>query len=535
MNFIEWSLTILFVLALAFTVYYQIIIRALHIDLKAREIHSILTPDGWRIRLFRYRKGGTSGEPVLLVHGYTANHWNLTLPHGESVADFLAERGYDCWVIDLRGNRTSLPPAGTPRHRATYDGYVMQDLPAAIAFIRQSTGYDQVHWVGHSMGGMLLYAYELAHGRDWIASGATMASPPWLETYWTRTQDRLVWFMETLPWVFEVGKRAVAPIFAWLKPHYSLVPIQWNNLNPRFGVKEFFNAAEQSSGPVTRTFEECAKHRYLAVDNDRVNVLQGLNRLQTPLLVMACPLDPIAPPSNLRLFFDRLPSYDKRFVELSRDAGCERDYSHVDPPFARNAAKEVFAPIAEWFAAHPAARMSAQPGAAIAVSAVAHGAMQTPPIAAHARPVEEIPAPKPAAESAEMAPRHDEPSSWGKALESAASILSGLEAPATELTTTGNGSSHRRAPVRKFGRGKPDSKKSTAKETAPRKAKQAASKSASSPGKPALKAESPTKARTGRAPKAASVINRGEPAHDKPRRRSTKAKAARKRPTKERG
>jgi len=530
MSFIEWSVAIVVALALAFTIYYQIILRVLRIDLKAREIHTILTPDGWRIRLFRYRKGGSSGEPVLLVHGYTSNHWNLTLPQGESLADFLVEKGYDCWAIDLRGNRTSLPPTGTPRHRATYDGYVMQDLPAAISFIRRSTGYDQVHWVGHSMGGMLLYAYELAHGREMIASGTTIASPPWLEAFWTKTQDRLVWFMETMPLVFEILKRAATPIFAWIKPHYSLVPIRWGNLNPKFGVAEFFNAAEQSSGPVTRTFEECAKHRYLAVDNDRVNVLAGLNNLETPLLVMASPMDPIAPISNLKSFFDRLPSPDKRFVELSNAAGCAMDHSHVDPPFARNAASEVFTPIADWMVAHPARRAKhiEEPAPVEGAPVPAKSRSAVAPIEP-AAVVQSQPAPEATDDDAAA-------SSWGKALKSAASILSGLEEKPEPQT---NGADHRSPTFGSAGKKKlPVKKRSTkAKAKTSTKSKRAAKSETSAP-KPPPAQPSPSGVQATRPKKVVSkvpTVNVAETPPAQTARRSTKAKSARKRSTKDRG
>lgn len=508
MSFLGWLFLMLVLAVIAFAAYYQFILRALHIELRAREIHTIQTRDGWRIRLFRYRKGGSSGEPVLLVHGYTSNHWNLTLPQGESLADYLVEQGYDCWAIDLRGNRTSIPPPGTPRHRATYDGYVMGDLPAAIAFIRQSTGFDQVHWVGHSMGGMLLYAYELAHGRDRIASGTTIASPPWLEAFWSKSQDRLVWFMETLPWVFEIGKRSIAPGYAALKPNHRLVPVRWENLSPRFGVAEFFNAAEQSSGPVTRTFEECAKHRYLAVDNDRVNVLTGLTRLETPLLVMGCPLDPIAPISNLRQFFDRLPSQDKRFIELSKEAGCEMDHSHVDPPFAKNAAAEVFAPIAEWIAAHPAQRSDTAkaPTISVPVAAVAESSMADTPKSWPVKPAHEP----------------EDSTLWGKALKDAASILSGLDGESTPAVTP----SQTRKPARKPSTKSRATAKASAKEKVSTKAKKVASATAAKTGKPSPAGTSPTNTKT--KPVRENGVDR---ASAKPRKRSTKAKSGRMRGT----
>jgi pimeloyl-ACP methyl ester carboxylesterase len=344
-------------IALVCAGYYFSIRRLFELPLDGIELHPIYTSDGWRILLYRHRRGTSNGEPVLLCHGYCSNHWNLTVPRGESLADYLAEAGYDCWAIDLRGSRSSMPPAGTPRHRATFDGYVMQDIPAALDYIRSVTGHDQAHWVGHSLGGTLLYAYELVHGGARIASGTTIASPPVLRPGWSRWQSRLIHALETAPGAVSVIQRGIAPIHAFLKPRTEMVPIDWDNLNPRFGIAEFFSAVETPPGPVTRSLEECARHRYLAVDNDRVNVLAGLNRLETPQLVFSCPLDPIVPAEVIREFFDRLPGSDKKYVELSRANGCERDYDHIDPPFARHAATDVFAHITEWLSAHPMRRV----------------------------------------------------------------------------------------------------------------------------------------------------------------------------------
>ncbi len=392
-------------IALVFTGYYLSVRRMFELPLTGIELHPIYTPDGWRIMLYRHRQGDSNGEPVLLCHGFSSNHWNLNAPRGESAADFLAAQGYDCWTIDLRGTRSSTPPAGTPRHRATFDGYVMQDLPAAIAHIRSITGHDQVHWVGHSLGGTLLYAYELAHGRAHLASGTTIGSPPGLNAFWPEWQSKLVSLLERLPGPFSVIQRALAPIHAFVKPRTRMVPVDWDNLNPKFGVAEFFSAVETPPGPVTRTLEECARHRYLAVDNDRVNVLAGLNKLETPLLVIGCPLDPIVPTVRVRDFFDRLPSHDKRYVELSCASGCSREYDHIDPPFARNAAAEVFAQIAEWISAHPAQ------GGSSAHPARREGAA---PVVTMVNPVSHVAEPERVA-----AP-------WGRALRDAASILDGL-------------------------------------------------------------------------------------------------------------
>ena len=112
----------------------------------------VRTPDLWRVRLCRYRPRKGEGEPVFLCHSLLANQFNFTLPRGASLVDVLAESGYDCWVIDLRGARSSIPPFGRKRSQPTLDDYLLRDIPSALDFICRATGYRQVHWVGHSMG-----------------------------------------------------------------------------------------------------------------------------------------------------------------------------------------------------------------------------------------------------------------------------------------------------------------------------------------------------------------------------------------------
>jgi hypothetical protein len=289
-----------------------------------------------------------------------------------------------------------------------------------------------VHWAGHSLGGTLLYAYELAHGRAHLASGITIASPPGLQPFWSKLESRLIWVLERAPGAFAVVQRGLAPLHAIVKPRTRMIPIDWENLNPRFGVAEFFSSVETPPGPVTRTLEECARHRYLAVDNDRVNVLAGLKKLETPLLVFGCPLDPIVPVGPLREFFDQLPTDDKQYIELSRAEGCERDYDHIDPPFAKNAATEVFAHIAEWMLAHPArtAPLESAPAPAMDRRIAAEEPMPAAPVQPSRPAPEPAVAPAPATATQRKAAGSPDASEkgalWDRALRDAASILDGI-------------------------------------------------------------------------------------------------------------
>ena len=341
------------ILAAVKVAYWLAITRLLSDEPLADEVHTVTTKDGWKIKLFRYRqREGEGGDAVFICHGFFANHWNFALPKRNALVDALAERGCDCWVVDLRGNRTSVPPAGVRRHDATFDDYVLNDIPAALAFIREQTGHGKVHWVGHSMGGLLLYAYEAVHGSDELASGTTLGAPPGFKDVAVSRYKRLLSFVRRYPRVAEVYLRALAPLAPIIKPRTGLLPINWENMHKDVGARAFFNLAELAPPSVAETFIDAAVFQFLGVKDNSVDVLAKLSGLRTPLLVIHGVLDPLATVENVRTFFDRLPSQDKRRLELSRANGHSADYNHIDLAFAVNGLEEVYAPIAEWIEAH---------------------------------------------------------------------------------------------------------------------------------------------------------------------------------------
>src|SRR5688572_24201457 len=89
--------------------------------LSTDEVFTVTTSDLWKLRVCRYRRGRSLGEPILLVHGSGANHHNFTCPEGGSLIDYLVEKGYDCWAVDLRGCRSSQPPFGFHWTQAAMD------------------------------------------------------------------------------------------------------------------------------------------------------------------------------------------------------------------------------------------------------------------------------------------------------------------------------------------------------------------------------------------------------------------------------
>ena len=108
------------------------------------------TEDGWRLALIHWRGAGPGHGPlrrypVLMVHGLGSNRLNLDLDERYSIAQAAARRGFDAYVLELRGAGLSRAPHGEDRSRFQwgFSDYRERDLPAAIATVLERSGRDR--------------------------------------------------------------------------------------------------------------------------------------------------------------------------------------------------------------------------------------------------------------------------------------------------------------------------------------------------------------------------------------------------------
>ncbi|RMG10456.1 MAG: alpha/beta fold hydrolase [Deltaproteobacteria bacterium] len=115
--------------------------------------------------------GAGEGRVVMLLHGLAANACAYDFP-GRSLSGYLARRGYDVWMPELRGHGES----ERPHLRWTFTDYLQQDLPAIVEHIRAESGTREIAWVGHSMGGILLMCWGILHPSDPVTRGIAVGS-----------------------------------------------------------------------------------------------------------------------------------------------------------------------------------------------------------------------------------------------------------------------------------------------------------------------------------------------------------------------
>lgn len=323
------------------------------------ELHHVTTDDGVEIGIHHHLPGDGpgDGEPVLLCHGLSANHRNVAFGGENGLAEYLSQQGYDCWVPDLRGRADS----EVPDESWSFDHYVEQDLPAAIDYIRDATDSERVHWVGHSMGGMLYYvmAGGDAYG-DAIGSGVTLGSP----VQFRRHRGKFLYYLSILGLfsrpVFGFPKRLHLYPYGvrWLSfylpviPHFMARSVLTKGNVDYERIRQAANECMAMVSPrVLLNFCDWIVHDRWKSEDHTVNYRRRVQRVEAPTRFIAGSGDHLCPADDVMAGYDEAEA-EKDYVEAGRAQGFAADYGHVDLVFGERAHDEVFPLVSGWLDDH---------------------------------------------------------------------------------------------------------------------------------------------------------------------------------------
>ena len=324
----------------------------------------VKTADGWDLAVTHYAptKPAPGRRPVLLLHGIVTNSRNLDLDARHSLARWLASRGIDAWALSVRGKGDSARPAligGGKSWDWTFDTYAELDVPAALAFIRQRTSADKIDCVGHSLGGMMLYAV-LARGGPpaaLVGSIAVLGSP--LGFRWGPRFDGLAALGaaigKRLPWVpITVPTIAFLPLLESYPE--SIASIFYNPQNVSAALWSSFLAVGVDDEPGTLIAQAqrwLDTDRFVSADG-KVDYGAGLSRVQNPALVVAGKVDQLGFVPLVRRGYDALGG-PKRWVLVAEENGASADYGHMDLLLGEKAPQDVFVHVERFFREQAAA------------------------------------------------------------------------------------------------------------------------------------------------------------------------------------
>ncbi len=314
------------------------------------ETCQVHTLDGWTLDLKHVPPlaGPRRARPVILMHGIETDGRFMDLDERHSLALYLARQGFDVWVPSLRDTGAS---ERQPRAPVNFDDYVDFDAPAIVHYVRAHTGGGPVDWVGHSMGGMILYAY-LSSGGTGIGRGVTLGSPVRLQ--WTGAFEKLMRRISPL-----------APYASWAPVEaaaHMTLPLQGSGIDPAERIilgpattAQTFRrlvavAIDEAPAGVVAQFADWVLHNRFDSRDHRIDYLRGLSKVRIPMLVVAGKIDGIAPPWAVRPAFETLASPVKRWIVLGRANGASTDYNHVDLVLGEHAAADLWRTLVAFLA-----------------------------------------------------------------------------------------------------------------------------------------------------------------------------------------
>jgi pimeloyl-ACP methyl ester carboxylesterase len=149
----------------------------------APPVRYLTTADGVDIAV--HVIGDPAGPPVILAPGTFSNSSFWLGTRGTGFARYLADRGFEAWVIDFRGHGLSQRPA--PGQDWNFDDWGRFDVTAVIEAALEEGRTPLL--VGHSAGGASMLAALAGTPAlvDAVAGAAIIATPlPWLQR-WRRS------------------------------------------------------------------------------------------------------------------------------------------------------------------------------------------------------------------------------------------------------------------------------------------------------------------------------------------------------------
>lgn len=311
------------------------------------------TEDGWNIAMHFHRPSHPrpGAFPVILSHGIAANKYSVDMDRAHSLAYYLKRNGFPVFVISLRGVGSSYHQSKTRYKDFNFDDIVQYDVPATIATVRRLTGAPKVNWIGHSMGGMIMYGFQGRRlpGHQDVASFIALGSPGRID----HTRRSLWGAVTKFPWMnelidFRFGAQIVSPLTGRFTTPIEELIFSKDNVSTTTIRKMMKNGVENISYGLAHQFIDWMRTGRETTVDGAFNYREGLRNIETPTLFVAGARDHVAIPESVRFAYERAAAKNKEYVELGHEQGLPVDYCHTGLVLGERALEDVYPRCLDW-------------------------------------------------------------------------------------------------------------------------------------------------------------------------------------------
>ena len=281
-----------------------------------------------KLHLMNIYKSGEEKKnktPIFMLHGSMEDGRIFYTTKEKGIASFLAQKGYDVYVLDKRGRGKSTP-AISRKSKYSQKEVLFEDIPATLKEIEKHNKNKQI-WMAHSWGGVLMNAF-LARNPEYIKN-------IYKSVYWgskrkisTFNKERFTQIYLMWGFTFRVASK-----------FYGYLP-----------AKELkFGADNEPRKEYLETIPWVSKKKW--VDQyDKFNYSKALKKLELPYtLYISGKNDRIlGNPNDVRLLMNESGIGLKKEMILSQENGNLHDYDHINMLVHKDAPKDQFIKVYEW-------------------------------------------------------------------------------------------------------------------------------------------------------------------------------------------
>lgn len=321
--------------------------------------------DRGEVALVRKRLAeGPDGKPaktrgaVVLVHGFGQNRYTWHLER-RSFVNYLAQRGYDVFNLELRGHGRSRD-AGS-RHPRKFEEYVEHDAVAGLEAALAASGHARAFVAGHSLGGAVAFALA-GHAPEKVAGVISVAGVFLFGTgqpifrYASAAYRRFARFLDPAlrlaPFVPVdlAGQLLVAGRRVVDHPRFAASPLQvWypGTMEPDVLRERMTRGMDRTGAGVLRQMIEWAATGAFVGLRSGNDYAAAFTAADVPLLVLAADEDKLCPPKDCKSAYEASRSRDKSYVEFGPSQGGG-SWGHVDVICGERAPRFVWPVVADW-------------------------------------------------------------------------------------------------------------------------------------------------------------------------------------------
>ncbi|MCJ7571265.1 MAG: alpha/beta hydrolase [Candidatus Thermoplasmatota archaeon] len=318
------------------------------------------TIDNSSIKLTHYV--GTKQPPIILIHGMGGNHKMFDWDENHSLARFLAENGWDVWMLDLRthdGDGDFFLVKGSDREYINrywdFDRTLLKiDVVTAVDYVKNKTGVNKIFLSGHSYGGYLAYAYAELIGEENLSGIITTGSCPYADPRIAKNSLHII-----DKYGIYLGKKAFVrpfgrPFSFSLKWEVDWYIKQWKptandlfyyNTTPEYIQKSIVYCSDsEPAGVYVDMFfgKDPTKYNGHWVDPQTLyDYSANLNKITVPILFIAGDNDTQDPSIWIHSAYENVSSEIKEFHSFPK-------HSHLDLLLGDDASTLIFPLIVDW-------------------------------------------------------------------------------------------------------------------------------------------------------------------------------------------